>query len=814
MRKTFKLLIACLAIVMLTCLITACDFGGSRCRHDLVETYREEYCNERGMVYYECSKCGFVSDDKIPPVGHDIEVIKGFEPTCTDSGYTDEQVCKRCGDTVVQSEEIPARHTIAIQEEVPATCTQDGKSEGQYCTVCNTVIVPQATIYADHKFEIIPEVPATCTEDGWTEGYVCSVCGLAQVEPERIIAAHNDVIMDGMYGTPATCYSTGLTEQRICTECHTITQYQEVIPMLEHTKVLVPGYAATCTSKGLTDGYRCASCGVVFVEQKEIQITAHTATTISGYAATCTSVGLSDGEICKDCGIVMKNQYTTPGGHNFVDNKCTGCNLEVTTNLEYEELNATFSFARSGKQYVVKGLRQGTTAPEVLVIPDTYNDCPVVGIMANAFENVYDIKKVVLPKTIVEIGENAFNGCTNLKTVECADFAQPESWGNLWYGSSIDIQITAILNQGRTPYETYVEAMNETAHNYKQYVLYSYYNSYYYGNELVSTYWDPQYGYLLTSTVTNQECSGQNYIQRVTDIDYVSDSSTTTAFGYVNGYLYAMNSYNVLCANRVSYEYWLHNYTISSASITLNPEDFKRVEYYRDINGKMTLTVSLDGDRMVEIMEQMNPGQSFEGIYLSDPTYTYVFDSNGYIESYEFITTMNYYMTIKGGTEFSSINEDFNMSLSYFDGAQFGSPNECPGDHYYPVEVDQVDPTCFAEGRSAYSYCAYCGETITNMTPIDPKHKFENGECTVCGTYENANTSTGLAYALAEDKVGYVIVGLGECKDTDVYIPTQINGISVVRVNANAFNGTSVENVIIDGEIVTPIDEFGGWEKQ
>ena len=806
MRKTFKLLIACLAIVILACLIAACDFGRNRCNHDLVETYREEYCNERGMVYYKCTKCGFVSDDKIPAVGHDIEVVPGVAATCTDSGLTDQEICKRCGDTVVFSEVIPPSHTIAIQEEVPATCTQDGKSEGQYCTVCNTVIVPQATIYAEHKFEIIPEIPATCTEDGWTEGYACSVCGFAQVEPERIVAAHNDVVMDGMYETPATCYSEGRTEQRICTECHTITQYQEVIPMLEHTKVLVPGYAATCTSTGLTDGYSCEYCCVVLVEQEEIPIKGHTAITISGYAATCTSVGLSDGTICKDCGIVMKNQYTTPGGHNFVDNKCTGCDLNVTTNLEYEELNATFSFTRSGKQYIVKGLRQGTTAPDdgVLVIPDTYNGYPVVGIMANAFDGVSDITKVVLPKTIVEIGENAFNGCRNLTTIECADFAQPKSWGNSWYGNSTNVKIHAVLNEGKTPYETYVEAMGEIAHNYKQYKLYSYYNTHMtYGGSTQ----------LMMSQETIQECNGQNFIQKYIETDYYSGEpyTTTTVCGYIDGYAYFMNG-SMLIATNISYEYWLHTQTISSASVQLKPEDFRRVEYFRDIDGKMTLILELDASSMLEIMKQLQPSQSFEGIYLSNPTYKYVFDSDGYMESYSFSTTMNGYMTIEGGTKFSCINEDFDMSMSYLEGAEYNNRTEC-ANHYRIVEVEKIDPTCFAEGRSAYSYCAYCGVAITEMTPIEPEHHFVNGECTECGTYENTKTSTGLAYELAEDRFGYVIVGLGECKDTDVYIPSQINGIYVVRVNYRAFDGTNVENVIIYGEIIIPIDEFGGWER-
>ena len=202
-------------------------------------------------------------------------------------------------------------------------------------------------------------------------------------------------------------------------------------------------------STGLTDGYYCSSCEEVLLEQEVIPMTAHTAVTVRGYNATCTSVGLSDGEKCKDCGMIMKNQYTiTSDGHNYVNGQCTGCNIKVTPELIYEELVSTFSFVRSNTQYVVAGLEEGAN-PTTIVIPDTYNGCPVVGIKEGAFENKASIRKVVIPKTIEAIGDNAFSGCYNLETIECADFAQPDAWGDNWYGKETpSFKITAIFNQG------------------------------------------------------------------------------------------------------------------------------------------------------------------------------------------------------------------------------------------------------------------------------------------------------------------------------------------------------------------------------
>jgi len=836
MKRTFKLLIACIAILMMACLVVACDFGGDSCDHDFVEIHREEACVGYGMVYYECSKCGYPSNDRLDAVGHDIEVIAAVEPTCTVNGSTAGEKCKRCGEYVIEPKEIPAQHTIATRDAVEATCTENGKTEEQYCTVCNTVTVPSTTIYAAHNFEKIVAIEPTCTEDGWSEGEACSRCGLTLKEPEKIPAGHvlehveaisktctEDGRTEGEQcvncghvesglevvpaghdpaisnpGYPATCKEPGLSDETYCMTCGETLTYQEEIPIIDHTREIIKGYVATCSSTGLTNGYRCSSCGDVLVEQEVIPVTPHTAVTVKGYTSTCTSVGLSDGEKCKDCGMIMKNQYTiTSDGHNYVDGQCTECNLKVTTGLIFEELVSTFSFVRSTTQYVVAGLEDGEN-PTTLVIPDTHDGCPVVGIKAGAFENKASIQKVVIPKTIEAIGDNAFSGCYNLETIECADFAQPEAWGSSWYGSDTPtFKITAIFNQGKTPYETYVEAMNNIAHNYENYTFTSKYSTYLMGEKMLST-------------TTTQQVSGRDFLMISTEIDYASGGDVSrTIKGYVDGHLY-FEQYGNLYAEPRSYEYWLHKETISSASIEMQPEDFKDVEFYKDVDGKMYVKMKFSANRLVEIMELMYPDMSFEGIQLSDPVYDYTFSADGYIESYGFSATMNGAFIIEGISTFSDIGSTY-VDRSYLYGASYLSVTSCSGDHT-PVEVEQIDSTCFAQGRSAYSYCEKCYVALSYMTPIDPAHNFENGECTECGSFEDVNTSKGLAYALNEDQTGYILVGMGACEDIDVYIPAYIYGRPIVAILSDAFTGTNVEYVIINGESIH-ISEFNGWTK-
>ena len=120
MKKSFKLLFVCIAILMMACLVVACDFDGDNCNHDFVEKYREESCTGNGKVYLECSKCGYPSSEKLPPVGHEPVSIEAVNPTCTTSGSTAGTKCAKCGEYVVAPQEIPAQHTTAILPVKPA----------------------------------------------------------------------------------------------------------------------------------------------------------------------------------------------------------------------------------------------------------------------------------------------------------------------------------------------------------------------------------------------------------------------------------------------------------------------------------------------------------------------------------------------------------------------------------------------------------------------------------------------------------------------------------------------------------------------
>ena len=80
-------------------------------------------CEEPARYYKSC-ECGAVGTDTFShgePSGHDTEVKNAKTVTCTEEGYTGDEICKVCGKVIVQGKTVP----------VLAHSYSDGK-----CTVC------------------------------------------------------------------------------------------------------------------------------------------------------------------------------------------------------------------------------------------------------------------------------------------------------------------------------------------------------------------------------------------------------------------------------------------------------------------------------------------------------------------------------------------------------------------------------------------------------------------------------------------------------------------------------------------------------
>ena len=111
---------------------------------------------------------------------HVTELRGAVEPTCTEDGYTGDEVCTICGETISQGETIPALgHKTELRNAAEPTCTEDGYTSDEVCTICGETISQGETIEATgHHYK----------------GNTCTVCGDTRSTADTIRAWFQDTI--------------------------------------------------------------------------------------------------------------------------------------------------------------------------------------------------------------------------------------------------------------------------------------------------------------------------------------------------------------------------------------------------------------------------------------------------------------------------------------------------------------------------------------------------------------------------------------------------------------------------------------------
>ena len=196
--------------------------------------------------------------ETLPATGHDTQLVGAKAATCTEDGYTGDEVCKTCGVTVKKGEVIPATgHDTQLVGAKPATCTEDGYTGDEVCKTCGVTVKKGEVIPATgHDTQLVGAKPATCTEDGYTGDEVCKTCGVTVKKGEVIPATGHDTEIVG--AKPATCTEDGYTGDEVCKTCgETVTKGEVVKATGHHYK------DGKCTDCGEKDpNYQPAQPGV------------------------------------------------------------------------------------------------------------------------------------------------------------------------------------------------------------------------------------------------------------------------------------------------------------------------------------------------------------------------------------------------------------------------------------------------------------------------------------------------------------------------------------------------------------------------
>ena len=115
-----------------------------------------------------------------------------------------------------------------------------------------------------------------------------------------------------------------------------------------------------------------------------------------------------------------------------------------------------------------------------------------------------------------------------------------------------------------------------------------------------------------------------------------------------------------------------------------------------------------------------------------------------------------------------------------------------------PTVLKAVAATCEKTGLTEGSKCSVCKKTLVEQKST-PKlsHNYVNRYCANCDGWQ---TSEGLEFA--ENDTGYTLVGLGECRDNIISIPSTYNGRAVTEIAQDAIRRYKVDRIIIPDSVI------------
>ncbi len=136
--------------------------------------------------------------------------------------------------------------------------------------------------------------------------------------------------------------------------------------------------------------------------------------------------------------------------------KVPNINENLPSNIEnvvaYSDTSDKLIYEVYGAGYMIKGIKSGASLrTEYMILPDTFNGKKILKIKEDAFRNNSEIKGVIIPASIVTIGDSAFRNCKELRAVTFSSneellsgttiganaFAGCEKLGELTLGSSV-----------------------------------------------------------------------------------------------------------------------------------------------------------------------------------------------------------------------------------------------------------------------------------------------------------------------------------------------------------------------------------------
>ena len=213
------------------------------------QTTLAQTCTTDGKEERTCAKCSEKEERTLKATGHEWgEWQTTLAQTCTTDGK-EERICSKCSKKEERTLKATGHKSETVGAKAP-TCKEDGYTGDEVCKVCHETLnkgttIPKTDSHEWGKWTTVRE--STCTEKG-EQSRKCAVCGEEEIE-SLPLAKHS---WDNGKVTQAPSYTKVGVKTWTCSECgKTKTTTLAKLPMPKAgTKVIVGGNQYTVTKVG------------------------------------------------------------------------------------------------------------------------------------------------------------------------------------------------------------------------------------------------------------------------------------------------------------------------------------------------------------------------------------------------------------------------------------------------------------------------------------------------------------------------------------------------------------------------------------
>lgn len=213
------------------------------------KTTLAQTCTTDGKEERTCSKCSEKEERTLKATGHEWGEWKiTLAQTCTTDGK-EERICSKCSEKEERTLKATGHKSETVGAKAP-TCKEDGYTGNEVCKVCHETLnkgttIPKTDSHEWGKWTTVRE--STCTEKG-EQSRKCAVCGEEEIE-SLPLAKHT---WDNGKVTKAPSYTKVGVKTWTCKKCgKTKTTTLAKLPMPKAgTKVIVGGNQYTVTNVG------------------------------------------------------------------------------------------------------------------------------------------------------------------------------------------------------------------------------------------------------------------------------------------------------------------------------------------------------------------------------------------------------------------------------------------------------------------------------------------------------------------------------------------------------------------------------------